>query len=152
MGSEGRLFFVSRLSEGRYVYINSWFATTWQGGHVGGQRTGMFSRRIEMKIEFSSQRRGMLLFLSTNIAAMTSRANQQYGSSHLNVGIVKNGKIECDRKVGRRWRMELSKLYLFNKKNKLFIFLRAFMLTKFSVLFSVRCKYRCCTILFQWLV
>ena len=50
-----------------------------------------------MKIEFSSQRRGMLLFLSTNIAAMTSRANQQYGSSHLMVGIVKNGKFECDK-------------------------------------------------------
>ena len=74
----------------------------------------------------------MLLFLSTNIAAMTSRANQQYGSSHLMVGIVKNGKFECDKKVGRRWSMELSKLYLFNKKKKLFIFLRAFMLTKFS--------------------
>jgi len=48
------------------------------------------------------------------------------------VGIAKNGKFECDRKVGRRWRMEISKLYLFNKKNKLFIFLRAFVLIKFS--------------------
>ena len=74
----------------------------------------------------------MLLFLSTKIAAMTSRANQQYGSSHLMVGIVKNGKFECDRKVERRWRMELSKVYLFNKRNKLLIFLHAFMLTKFS--------------------
>ena len=127
-----KVFFVSRLSGGRYVYNNSWFATTWQGGHVGGQCNGMFSRRIEMKIEFSSQRRGMLLFLSTKIAAMTSRANQQYGSSHLMVGIVKNGKFECDRKVGGRWRMELSKVYLFNKRNKLLIFLHAFMLTKFS--------------------
>ena len=74
----------------------------------------------------------MLLFLSTKSAAMTSRANQQCGSSHLNGRMVKNGKFECDRKVGRRWRMELSKLYLFNKRNKLFIFLRAFMLTEFS--------------------
>ena len=32
-----------------------------------------------MKIEFSSQRREMLLFLTTNMAAVTSRANQQYG-------------------------------------------------------------------------
>ncbi|CAH3192332.1 unnamed protein product [Porites evermanni] len=32
---------------------------------------------IYMKIEFSSQRREILLFLTTNIAAVTSRANQQ---------------------------------------------------------------------------
>ena len=32
-----------------------------------------------MKIEFSSQRREILLFLTTNMAAVTSRANQQYG-------------------------------------------------------------------------
>ena len=31
-----------------------------------------------MKIEFSSQRREMLLFFTTNMAAVTSRANQQY--------------------------------------------------------------------------
>ena len=31
-----------------------------------------------MKIDFSSQRREMLLFLTTNMAAVTSRANQQY--------------------------------------------------------------------------
>ena len=30
-----------------------------------------------MKIEFSSQRREMLLLLTTNMAAVTSRANQQ---------------------------------------------------------------------------
>ena len=34
--------------------------------------------RISMKIQFSSQRREMLLFLTTNMAAVTSRANQQY--------------------------------------------------------------------------
>ena len=33
-----------------------------------------------MKKELSSQRREMLLFLTTNIAAVTSRANQQYDS------------------------------------------------------------------------
>ena len=31
-----------------------------------------------MKIEFSSQRREKLLFLTTNMAAVTSRANQQF--------------------------------------------------------------------------
>ena len=55
----------------------SWFATTWQGSHVGGQNKRIFPRRIYMKIEFSSQRREMLLFLTTNMAAVTSRANQQ---------------------------------------------------------------------------
>ena len=57
---------------------NSWFATTWQGGHVGGQNKRIFPRRIYMKIEFSSQRREMLLFLTPNMAAVTSRANQQF--------------------------------------------------------------------------
>ena len=61
----------------RSYKLNSWFATTWQGGHVGGQCNRVFSRRIYMKIEFSSQRREMLLFLTTNMAAVTSRANQQ---------------------------------------------------------------------------
>ena len=36
-------------------FHNSWFATTWQGGHVEGQNNRIFSRRIYMKIEFSSQ-------------------------------------------------------------------------------------------------
>ena len=58
--------------------IYSWFATTWQGGHVGGQNKRIFPWRICMKIVFSSQRREMLLFLTTNMAAVTSSANQQY--------------------------------------------------------------------------
>ena len=32
-----------------------------------------------MKIEFSSQKREVLLFLTTNMAPVTSRANQQLG-------------------------------------------------------------------------
>ena len=36
-----------------------------------------------MKIEFSSQRREMLLFLTTNMAAVTSRANQQCTQVHI---------------------------------------------------------------------
>ena len=35
------------------------------------------SLRIFMKIELTSQRREMLLFLTTNMAVMTSRANQE---------------------------------------------------------------------------
>ena len=63
----------------------SWFATTWHGDNVGGQYNRIFSRRIYMKIEFSSQRGIMLLFLTTSIAAVTSPANQQYGSRKLEV-------------------------------------------------------------------
>ena len=40
--------------------------------------TIIFFRRIYMKMEFISQRREMLLFLTTNIATVTSRANRQY--------------------------------------------------------------------------
>ena len=36
-----------------------------------------FSQRIYVKIEFSSQRREILLFFTTNMAAVTSHANQQ---------------------------------------------------------------------------
>ena len=44
-----------------------------QGGQVGGQFNRIFSRRMYMKIEFSSQRTEMLLFLTTNMAAVTLR-------------------------------------------------------------------------------
>ena len=37
----------------------------------------LFSRRIYMKIEVTSQRREMLLFLMTKMAAVTSPANQK---------------------------------------------------------------------------
>ena len=43
---------------------------------VCGQYNKIFSRRIYMEIAFSSQRREMLLFLTANMAAVTSRANQ----------------------------------------------------------------------------
>ena len=50
-------------------------------GALGVKTIEFFSRRIYMKItkiEFSSQRKEILLFLTTNMAAMTSRSNQQY--------------------------------------------------------------------------
>ena len=45
----------------------SWFATTWQGGHVGDQYNRFFTRIIYVKMVFSSQRREMVVFLITNI-------------------------------------------------------------------------------------
>ena len=63
-----------QLKSGSY----SWFASTWQGGHVGGQNNRIFSRRIYLKMELCFQRRGMLLFLTTSMASVTWRANQQY--------------------------------------------------------------------------
>ena len=72
----GRVFFDSIMFLG--YYGNSWCATTWPGGDVGGHYKRIFSRRIYMKIEFSFQRREMLLFLTTNMAAVTSRTNYQY--------------------------------------------------------------------------
>ena len=63
----------------RYLTIpRGWFATTWQDGHVGGQYSRIVPRTIYVKIEFSSQRREMLLFLATNMAAVTSSANKQW--------------------------------------------------------------------------
>ena len=47
-----------------FILSYSWFATTIQGGHVGGHYNIIFSRRIYIKIEFCSQRRKMLLFLT----------------------------------------------------------------------------------------
>ena len=45
---------------------------------LGVNTIAFFSGRIYMKIVFSSQGREMLLFLTTNMAAVTSRANQQW--------------------------------------------------------------------------
>ena len=54
----------------------SWFATTWQSGHVWSQNNRIKYRLIYMKIELSSQEgRKMRLFLTSNMAAVTSRAN-----------------------------------------------------------------------------
>lgn len=44
---------------------------------VGGQHNRIFYRRIYMKIRFSSQRRERLFFLTTNVAAVMSPANQK---------------------------------------------------------------------------
>ena len=48
---------------------------------LGASKKELFSRRIYMKIEVTSQRREMLLFLTTNMAAVTSPANQNYNGS-----------------------------------------------------------------------
>ena len=44
--------------------------------HVAGQHNRTFSRRIYLKMELSFQRGEMLLFLTTNMAAVMSRTNQ----------------------------------------------------------------------------
>ena len=51
--------------------------------HVGGQ----FFRIIPLKIEFSSQPRQMLLFLTTKIAAVTSRAKLAPVVQKMDIGI-----------------------------------------------------------------
>ena len=60
---------------------------------LGDQYNRIFSRRIYMKIEFSFQTREMLLFLTTNMAAMTSRANQlnAHGNFYYNLCKGKRG-------------------------------------------------------------
>ena len=45
--------------------------------HVGGQNKRKFVHIVCIKIEVNSHRRKILLFLSTNMAAMTSHANHQ---------------------------------------------------------------------------
>ena len=62
----------------RGISANSWFTTVRQGRHVGGQYNRIFSRRIYLKMEFSSEKREMLLFFITNMADVTSRSNRQY--------------------------------------------------------------------------
>ena len=68
-----------------YRFSYSWLASTWYGGHVGGQynKNYLFSK-IYMKMEFSFQRIEIFGFLTTDMASMTSRANQQYSSTHIN--------------------------------------------------------------------
>ena len=59
------------------------YDTNWQGGHVGGVLVAntiyFFSRKIYMKIGFSSQIRERPKH-TANMTAVTSRANQQYVS------------------------------------------------------------------------
>ena len=45
--------------------------------HVGGQNKRKFVHKVCIKMAGNSQRRKMSLFLSTNMAAMTSHANHQ---------------------------------------------------------------------------
>ena len=74
-------------------YLYSWFATTRQGSHVGGHYNIIFSRRIYIKIEFCSQKRKILLFLTPNMVALTSRANQQYQAASVAIFCVTNFKL-----------------------------------------------------------
>ena len=66
---------------------NSWFATTWQGSHLGSQYKGIFSQRSYMKEEFSSQRREM--FCSWSPTWLASHAGVFRGA-RLSSGGMKN--------------------------------------------------------------
>ena len=48
---------------------------------LGVSKKEWFSRRIYRKVEVTSQRGEMLLFLTTKMAAVTSPANQKYKGS-----------------------------------------------------------------------
>ena len=52
---------------------------------LGVSTIELFSRRILMKIEVTSHRREMVLFFITNMAAVTSPANQKYKGSLFNI-------------------------------------------------------------------
>ena len=95
---------------------------------VCGQYNRIFSRRIDMKIEFSSQRREMLLFFTTNMADVTSCANQQYSSHLFEVHWVhfcwlKHIEKDLNDVVGSKWALlhkvkfysQLAKRFKYNK-------------------------------------
>ena len=68
--------FVVKEMEGSFGGSHEWCLIrqailTWQDSDVRGRYKQFFSQRIYMKIEFSSQRREMLLFLTTNMVAVT---------------------------------------------------------------------------------
>ena len=72
-----------------------------------------------MKIEFSFQRREMLLFLTTNMAAVTSRANQQLEEPIVILatiglqGEVSKGEGKVGKGIsGRSWDWDLSLMNL----------------------------------------
>ena len=60
---------------------------------LGVRKKELFSRRIYMKIEVTSQRREMLLFLTTKMAAVTSPANQNYKGSLFKISKNKSLRI-----------------------------------------------------------
>ena len=53
----------------------------WYVAGFSGVVNRTFSERMYMKMEFSSLRREMLLFLTANKAAMTSRANHLFSGA-----------------------------------------------------------------------
>ena len=67
-----------------------------------------------IKIEFSSQRSEMLLFLTTKMAVVTSRANQQYGVH------IRSEKPFYHTSVADLWRFKQLSESLLNEKNDFF--------------------------------
>ena len=72
------MFFSLKLPRSIFPFHWPWAAI---GGlhrrHVGGQNKRKFVHIVCIKIEVNSRRRKIVLFLSTNMAAMTSPANHQ---------------------------------------------------------------------------
>ena len=60
---------------------------------LGVNTIELFSRRILMKIEVTSQRTEMLLFLTTKMATVTSPANQNYKGSLFKISKNKSLRI-----------------------------------------------------------
>ena len=69
-----------------------------------------------MKIEFSSQKREMLLFLTTNVAAVTSRANRQFSLFSLNdsQSFLGNVKYSAEKKLSQDWKKYSIALFTVN--------------------------------------
>ena len=60
---------------------------------LGVSKKELFSRRIYRKVEVTSQRGEILLFLTTKMAAVTSPANQKYKGSLFIISKNKNLRI-----------------------------------------------------------
>ena len=58
-------------------FTNSWFSLTWWDGHVGVQNNGKMSLKFSIMIESNSQKNFCAIVLYTNMAAVTSRENQE---------------------------------------------------------------------------
>ena len=56
---------------------NSWFSLTWWDGHVGVQNNGKMSLKFCIIIESNCQKNVFAIVLYTNMAAATSRENQE---------------------------------------------------------------------------
>ena len=85
-----------------YFILSSWFATTWQGGHVGGQyNKNCFSKNLHKNIFYFPGERNAFVLNHHHMAALTSPANKQlpitrhFSQCHLTLAkkLLANDKI-----------------------------------------------------------